>query len=321
MEADFPDAAPTEPGAMNRFLAAVWNGVVRWGVRIGVAVMVVLVALVYLHVIEDKPVLLALFSALILLLSEQLRTAADHFEARISNSDALLNRKITSVTREMNNHSKAIKELIENSSLQLYSLNQCVEQIADTLRTIPHNEPVVIEHLGLDLTQAWEYMERILKSDLDIGNIEYRILILTDEPDKIPGADVEVITWSRSAAYIIERIKKEGPIIKANFSRTHKNLNMTLRKYAAVPVIHGFRILRPNKECYMAICRWGGDDYKRYEWGDPQYHKIVGDVLDPVSRDMYNIFDGYFEHLWNASSNAEFSIKTENGSTGVSVDD
>jgi hypothetical protein len=203
------DAAPSEPVPANRFVAYVWGGVIRWGVRLGVAAMVVLVALVHLHVVQSEHILLALFSALILLLSEQLRSTADHFEVRISNSDTLLDSKITSVTTQMNNHSNAIKELIENSTLQLYILNECVDQIEATLRNIPYIQPVVIEHLGLDLTQAWDYIERMLKSDLDIRSIEYRVLILTDEED-IPGADEEVKTWSRSSAHVIERINRES---------------------------------------------------------------------------------------------------------------
>jgi hypothetical protein len=60
----------------------------------------------------------------------------------------------------------------------------------------------------------------------------------------------------------------------------------------------------------MAICRWGGADYMRYEWGDPQYHKIVGDALDPVSRDMSKIFDGYFGHLWSITNDVEIAVET-----------
>ncbi len=293
------------------FIGNVWRGVVQWGVRIGLVVMITLVVLLHLHVIEDERVLLVLFSALILLLSEQLRSTADRFEARISNSDNQLTNHITSVTTQMNNHSNAIKGLIENTTLRLYSLNECVEHIAATLRSIAHDKPVVIEHLGLDLTIAWEQIERLLRSGLDLDNLEYRTLILTDEATNIPGASEEVIKWSRSASYVIDAIIRDVSRIKKDVIKDRTTFNFTLKKYAAVPVVHGFRIVSPVKECYMAICRWGSEYHNRYEWGYPQYHKIIGDALDPVSRDMLNIFHGYFEHLWLNSSEIEFTPETQ----------
>jgi len=45
-------------------------------------------------------------------------------------------------------------------------------------------------------------------------------------------------------------------------------IKFEVRKYRAIPVVLGFRIVSPMKRCYMAICRWGGSDYQKYGWGN-----------------------------------------------------
>jgi hypothetical protein len=100
---------------------------------------------------------------------------------------------------------------------------------------------------------------------------------------------------------MLDRVKKDVNAIMDEFGDA-KKIQFEVRKYCAIPVIHGFRIVSPTSRCYMAICRWGGLDYQKYEWGEPQYHKIIGDPpSDIVSRDMLKIYDGYFNYLWKHS--------------------
>ena len=57
----------------------IYRGVIYWGVRAGVALMVIFVILVHMHIVEDTK-LFVLMSALILLLSEQGHESAREFQ-------------------------------------------------------------------------------------------------------------------------------------------------------------------------------------------------------------------------------------------------
>jgi hypothetical protein len=206
---------------------------------------------------------------------------------------------------------RARTTLIEHPSPHLYSLNQCVAEIATTVTKIPPNSTVFIDHLGLDLIHAWDHIERMLKSDLYPRDIRYRLLLLSDKLDAPTTENEEVRVWAKNAARSLEVIKRECPAIRDNFARRQKHLRIEARKYCEIPTIHGFRITEPEpiKRCYVAICRWGGMHYLRYEWGDLQYHRIIGESGDPVGRDLLRIFDGYFEHLWSTARAFEVLVE------------
>jgi len=287
-------SATEQPGqdkGVRSYVKAVWHGAINLGVRVGFVVVVIIVILAYLHIIEEPHYLLLVISGLILFSSEQLLES----------------------DRQIRKQATAIESTIENASLKLYELHDCVEDFDEMLDSIRPGEKVVMQHLGLDLTQAWQHFERLLRIHPNLTDVNYQLLILTDDTDKILGASEEVKRWSKSMTGILDTIKKEVDLIIKELGGPGqgRKLKFEVRKYCALPVVHGFRIVSPMKRCYMAICRWGGLDYQKYEWGGTQYHRIIGDpsdISDIISRDMLMIYNGYFNHLWKYQSDSGFVL-------------
>jgi hypothetical protein len=223
---------PVQDEGARRYVKAAWQAVVHWGVRVGFAVVVIIVILAQLHIFKEQDYLLLVISGVILLLSEQLQ----------------------GYDRQMREQSTAIKNIVESESLRLYALHDCVKDVDETLPSIGPREKVVIEHLGLNLAQAWQYFEPFLRTHPNLTDIDYRLLVLTDETGKIAGADEEVRGWSANTSQILDRIKRDVNAIIDEFGDA-KKIQFEVRKYWAIPVIHGFRIVSPTSRCYMAICR------------------------------------------------------------------
>jgi hypothetical protein len=259
----------------------------RWvvdrGVRIGVGVMVLCVVLAHLHVIDEKYVYFPL-TALILLLSEQLHESAGRLKQEVES--------IKTDARQQ------IKTLIESTSFKLLGLKECVTDLDTALDSTLHVEPVRIEHIGLDMAQAWVYVEPFLRSHPHLIEIDYKLAILTDDVGKLGDVDEEVKNWAHNVTWSLERIKRDITHLLTDPTQQHRKIRFEVRKYTSTPVVHGFRITGPVERCYVAICRWGGMDYRRYEWGEPQYHRSAGEAPMPTDQDMVRIFQGYFGHFW-----------------------
>jgi hypothetical protein len=281
---------PRQDNGVRSYVKSVWHSVIYWGVRVGFVAVVSIVILAYLHIIEDPHVLLLVISGLILFSSEQ-----------VLESD-----------RKLRDQATATQRIIENASLRLYALTDCVGDLDAMLKNIRPSEKVVIEHLGLDLTQAWQYFVPLLQKHQHLTDVDYRLLVLTDETAKIVGADKEVKSWSTNVPYSLDKVRRDVDVINKQRGGTGqgKKIRFEVKKYWDIPVVHGFRIVNPmsRARCYMAICRWGGLDYQKYEWGEPQYHKIIGDPSDAVSRDMLQIYDGYFNYFWENHSDPGFVL-------------
>jgi hypothetical protein len=251
-DADYIRAPLQGEGARSGWVHTVWHVVICWGVRIGIAVVAIVVILAHLHIIEEPHVLFGVVSVLILLLSEQLRAAKEESD-----------RQIGVLKNKIDEQSTAIKSVVENASLKLYALQDCIKDFDAALPSIQPHEKVVIEHLGLDLTQAWQYFEPLLRKHSNLTYIDYRLLILTDDTAKIAGANEEVMSWSVSVPQTLTMIRKE---VEAIIERTGGAGRYSLRygSIGPVPVVHGFRIVTPMSLCYIAICRWVGLDYQKY---------------------------------------------------------
>lgn len=275
------------------------HAVVHWSVRFGAAAIVVLIILAHLHIIEGEYSLLPL-TALILLLSEQINELTE----RSSKSSERVKEQVELLQKRTNEQTQEITALTDSFSFSLLGLNECVIDLSQALSSIPTGSPILIEHFALNMTQAWLYFERLLRTHPNLSDAEYRLLILTDDVSKIEHADDEVKSWARDVPWSLDRIKKDITGIFAAQDQQYRSLKFEVRKYASVPIVHGFRIAKPDLRCYMAICRWGGQDYQRYEWGEPQYQGLAGGSSSPAVQDMLKIFDGYFNHHWQIAEKA-----------------
>jgi hypothetical protein len=272
--------------------ATIYRTAVYWGVRVGVGLMALGVILVQLHVMEG-PNLIVLLSALILLLSEQGHDSTREFQ-----------KQLESARREIRKLSTDVDNLIENSNLELISLNNCITDMAIALRSVPDGESVLIEHFGLDMTDAWHFFEPILRNQIHFANVDYRLLMMSGDVAQLDTANEEVRTWASAASWSLDKIKRDVVSMLKDPDQKCRDVKFEARTYVSVPVVHGFRIVSPIKRCYVSLCRWGGTDYRRYDWGESQYHTIVGDPPNAASQDLLRIYNGYFKHFWDGGTEA-----------------
>jgi hypothetical protein len=135
------------PKSDERAVAKIWRLMKKWGVRIGVAAMVVLITLVHLHVIEGDILLLAL-SAVMLLLSEQLHELA-----------AEVKTETESIAQQVRKRFEILEGLIESLSPNLRTLLDCFTDLNKLLSLHGDANRIVIEYIGLDMVHAWSYFE------------------------------------------------------------------------------------------------------------------------------------------------------------------
>jgi hypothetical protein len=289
MEQPSMTATMEQPSAFKKFKSS-FN---RWSVRIGATILIILVVVAHLHIIGGIDFIIPL-SALIFLLSEQVNDLTEQSDSSVRKFEI----RIGSIERETRDQGYAIKALADILRPSLLGLTDCVLDLSDALKSIPSGVPVLIEHFALDMTAAWTYFFPLLESHPNLSNVEYRLLILTDDLSRLENADEEVKAWARNVPRSLRTIRADITAIFGKPRQQYRKIRFEVRKYASTPIVHGFRVVTPDLRCYIAICRWGGPDYNKYEWGEPKYQRLEGGSSSEAVKDMLNIFDGYFNHHW-----------------------
>lgn len=191
----------------------------------------------------------------------------------------------------------------QGSSARLYSLYLCRAELEEMLDRCPRNTTVVIDHLGLDMSQAWEYIHTLLfEKNSKSLNIEYRLLILTDDRDKMACWPKEVVNWSEYVPKSLDRMKGDMEEAKVLLSQERRTLKFSVKKYNEVPVMHGWSLRQPSKMWHVGHCRW---KKRGFDWGGERYVRIDEHSRDPITLEIANLFDSYFEHLWIVSSQVD----------------
>ena len=283
---------------LRSFLKNAWHYAIYYGVRAGFLVVVIIFISERLDSLDRLGIkvgldyLTGVTVALIFLISEQLIDSEQIREQSTA---------IKSVVEQIREQSTALESVIGNANPRLYALSDAINAFDTTLDSIPPPGEVIIEHLGLNQTQAWLHIEAMLRKHQHLTGIDYKMLILTDDKTKIPSADDEVKAWALLVPHMLQTIKKEVNDIIDQSGHPNK-MRFEVRKYCDIPGIHGVRMVSPRPLCYMAFCRWEGKDSQKYGWGEPQYHKIVGrPPSGNISPDMLKIYHGFFQHLWKNS--------------------
>jgi hypothetical protein len=171
-------------------------------------------------------------------------------------------------------------------------------------------DTVAIVHVGLTMTEAWDYVRELLFDESSKPvNVDYRLLILADSSGKQSGWPAEVADWAQSVPASIAMIQRDLARAAELFKRRGQTLRFSVRQYDEVPVVHGWAIKQPLQAWHVGHCRWRGESY---DWGGQNYVEIVGSSDDPLTQDIAELFDSYFDHLWLGSREvAELSYPRE----------
>lgn len=214
----------------------------------------------------------------------------------------------------------AVGNLSQITTPTLYSLFQCRKDLELMLRKASRHETIVIDHLGLDMSQAWEYIHKLLFDENSKQvSVEYRLLILTDDKSKCSMWPKEVVYWSEQVPKSLERIQSDMEASLELFRNDRRRLKFSVKKYDEVPVMHGWSLRQPIKVWHVGHCRWRR---KLFDWGPESYIKIDDLSRDSVTIESAKLFDSYFEHLWIVSSpvsnlQLDFDPKSKPGKKAV----
>jgi hypothetical protein len=199
----------------------------------------------------------------------------------------------------------SLDEMKRGSSEQaLRPLQACMEDLRARLQKVRPSHTVVIEHLGLDMTAAWDQLKHVIAS-CPARDIECRVLIMTDNPHELgPDAPEEVRGWCGSVLGAIEKIRTETEGLGKELGAQGKNFKLTLRKYRGTPAIHGVKILQPFERGYVSFASWSLAEY--FEWGGEDYFTFSSGTVSDSDLRLRELLGGAFERYWNHTSKAVF---------------
>lgn len=190
-------------------------------------------------------------------------------------------------------------ERFESESPDLLDLKDCVQDLQKTANDLGDIEDLEIDWLGLDMVHAWKYIQDIILQNEKVKRARMRVLMIdphwTDQPPWTPQA---VKGWRANAENSLAQIEYWYAEERADLTDGGREIDLFVKTYSRLPVVHGFYIKKPFKALYMSFCRWEGKGFSQYGWGHQRYRRVRGDLLPWHARDLAEIFSGQFEHLW-----------------------
>lgn len=191
------------------------------------------------------------------------------------------------------------------SDQTLRSLQACMDDLHARLQKAKSSQKVVIDHLGLDMTAAWDQLKGVIAS-CPAREIDCRILIMTDDPREL-GLDApeDVKTWCGSVAGAINKIKTDADGLGQRLRPAGKHFRLTLRQYTGTPTIHGVTILQPFERGYISFASWSLPEY--FEWGGEGYFTFSSGTVSDADSRLRELLTGAFERYWNYTSRPVFA--------------
>ncbi len=184
------------------------------------------------------------------------------------------------------------------------SLPQCMEDLHGRLKNVNRSKKVIIRHLGLDMTEAWNELKRAIGS-CEAGEIHCEVLIMTDQPTELgPDAPAEMKTWCTSVKGSIDRMKQDARTLGSSFAKQKRKLTFVLRKYTGTPTVHGLTLVEPFERGYVSFASWGFQS--TFEWGGDDYFTFASGSASPVDRRLRQLLGGAFDHHWSSTSTEVF---------------
>jgi hypothetical protein len=71
----------------------------------------------------------------------------------------------------------SIKSLIDQNASQLLGLRECLDDLARRIQRLSEHDILQIEHIGLDMTQAWQYVRDGTLDRISCKELTYRLLL------------------------------------------------------------------------------------------------------------------------------------------------
>lgn len=204
--------------------------------------------------------------------------------------------------------SKISEEMLQKITEQqkvVYPFQESMEDLHEKIQLVKGKDKVIIEHLGLDMKDAWPELIRLI-TRCQAKEIECKILIMTDSIEELgPDAPEEVKQWCGFVTASIGSIKSDAKNLKELLDKSGKSFTLILKQYRGTPVTHGFKISKPLDLGYASFRRWK-TSYDP-DWKE-SYFRITKDTATDYQAKLNDIFSSTFKHYWTAESTRTIDI-------------
>jgi hypothetical protein len=195
---------------------------------------------------------------------------------------------------------RRVIERLKSESPDLLVLEDCVHDLQKTAVELGEIEEIEVDWLGLDMVHAWKDIQDIILQNEKIKRGRLRILMIDPAwKDTPPWTPEEVKAWRANAENSLALIERWYRDEYDDLLAGGRQIDLSVKTYSRLPVVHGFHIKKPFRTLYLSFCRWEGKKSANYGWGHKRYRQIRGDLLPAQLKDLEEIFVGQFEHLWH----------------------
>jgi len=189
----------------------------------------------------------------------------------------------------------------------VFTLADAMKDLQQRLGRLQRPKKITIQHLGLDMTEAWKELKAALAT-CDAVMVECTVLIMTDDPDQLgPDAPSEMHTWCKSVPASIQRIADETAKLADDLADRHTQLCLTLMKYTGTPRIHGVVITEPFERGYVSFASWALKG--QFEWGGEDYFRFENGTESDGDRRLRQLLRGAFEYHLNRNPTPVFEYQ------------
>ena len=195
-----------------------------------------------------------------------------------------------------------VLELQKAERQPVYTLADAMNDLHDRLQHVRRTNRITIQHLGLDMTEAWKELKRALAS-CDAVTVECEVLIMTDDPAQLgPDAASDMIAWCKAVPGSIAVIAEETPGLAHFLAQRNTSLKLTLKKYTGTPRIHGIVITEPFERGYLSFASWV--QKAQFEWGGDDYFCFENGTMSDADRRLRQLLRGAVDYHWNRATTA-----------------
>ena len=204
---------------------------------------------------------------------------------------------------------------LEQELSQTATIGDCYKHLISSIeeRVSPGQE-VVLDHIGLDMSNAKDHLYPLLASLPNDSVLTIRLFALVNDPGRLDRNNVpeEVKGWCQNHARGLS-----GYLDTHCEQLSNKNARVILMlwDYADVPSVHGWAVRSPFSAYYISWCHWSADNgllpstdgvgewpmcpaAPAFRWGENEYRIFDGAPLTSEGRQLVRWFNGRVRNLF-----------------------
>jgi predicted phosphodiesterase len=171
---------------------------------------------------------------------------------------------------------------------------QCYDMMRSRLREFPKAHLAEFNQIAMDLDQAAHFLKFFFDDFPGIRDYRNNLLAIDDhrvmQAARLPHI---VSKWSKQVAANIDLISRHLDGMGPELVRANRSFSLNINKYREVPFVHGWEIVKPFREAYVSIVRYG----ELEDWGQRSFTVISDGADAPILQLLLGAFRSTFLRL------------------------